>query len=156
MLAKRFVVTSARLYFFLDLTRIYVLRTILQSQDFKFSDSFCRLFWVTYVLESDFAMEMTLTPPSGITRFEEMVRYPASEQTSTDHDINIPSPSGYLEYDAKTTDSTAVNLAAFQISTNSAIRRFLNRITAVIYNPQETWRKQHQKSYINWLLKITT
>lgn len=48
-----------------------------------------------------------------------------------------------------------MNIAAFQISTNSAIRRFLNRITAVIYNPHELWRKRDHASYVIWLLKIT-
>merc|ERR1712098_652511 len=36
-------------------------RAVLQSQEApKFSASFCRLFWVIYVYESDFAMELSL------------------------------------------------------------------------------------------------
>ncbi|KAG4428404.1 hypothetical protein IFR05_016116 [Cadophora sp. M221] len=135
-------------------------RTVLRSEGTPvFSDSFCRLFWVIYLYESDFAMELSITPPSGITRYEDMVQYPASEQTGEDYSspmsMDTSSPSGYSDRSTRPRYSTDSNLVAFQISTNSAIRRFLNRITAVIYNPHEAWRKQYQTTYVNWLLKIT-
>lgn len=135
-------------------------RTILQAQGSpNFSDSFCRLFWVTYVYESDFAMELSMTPPSGITQFEELVPYPASEHTGIDFDthMNTGTNSQYDMQDnpSPSSDGTHLDLAAFQISTNSAIRRFLNRITAVIYNPAEAWRKQNTGNYTSWLSNIT-
>ncbi|KAH7411086.1 hypothetical protein BKA64DRAFT_373122 [Cadophora sp. MPI-SDFR-AT-0126] len=135
-------------------------RTILQSPETpEFLDSFCRLFWVIYVYESDFAMELSLTPPSGITRFEEMVKYPTSEQTNFEYhspmNLDTSSPSGYADHTARLSYSSDSNLVAFQISTNSAIRRFLNRITAVIYDPRESWRKKDHTTYVSWLLKIS-
>ncbi|KAK0120787.1 hypothetical protein ONS96_010989 [Cadophora gregata f. sp. sojae] len=135
-------------------------RMVLQYQRMpKFSDSFCRLFWVIYVYESDFAMELSITPPSGITRYEEMVQYPTSEQSSTEYhspmSMDTSSPSDFSDHETRLRHSTDSSLVAFQISTNSAIRRFLNRITAVIYNPHESWRKKDHTSYVNWLLKIS-
>ncbi|PVH82098.1 hypothetical protein DL98DRAFT_530530 [Cadophora sp. DSE1049] len=135
-------------------------RTVLQSPETpKFSDSFCRLFWVIYVYESDFAMELSLTTPSGITRYEEIVKYPTSEQTNAEYhspmNMDTSSPSGFSDHAARLRYSTDSNLVAFQISTNSAIRRFLNRITAVMYNPHESWRKKDHTTYVSWLLKIS-
>lgn len=104
-------------------------------------------------------MELTLIPPSGITRFEDLVPYPTSDQIRTDYDTPMglgDDPSiGYPDHASSPTMSRRPDLGVFQISTNSAIRRFLNRITAVVYNPQEVWRKQNLMSYANWLLKIT-
>ncbi|OBT81252.1 hypothetical protein VE02_10359, partial [Pseudogymnoascus sp. 03VT05] len=51
-----------------------------------FSDPFRRLFWVVYVNESDFASEFTLTPPSGMTLFEDIVPYPSPDDTDSEMD----------------------------------------------------------------------
>jgi hypothetical protein len=48
------------------------------------------------------------------------------------------------------------DLAAFQISANSAIRRYLNRINAVLYNPKESWRKRNHTAYATWLVKVSS
>jgi hypothetical protein len=115
-----------------------------------YSDAFRRLFWVIYVHESDFASELSLTPPSGITRLEDIVPYPTSQQTDVDYDKG--SFDGTMEISRP---SPTQDLAAFQISTNSAIRRYLNRINAVLYDPKESWRKRNHTTYATWLLKVS-
>ncbi|RBQ97113.1 hypothetical protein VDGD_10496 [Verticillium dahliae] len=45
-------------------------------------------------------------------------------------------------------------LVAFQISTNAAIRRFLNSVNSVVYNRKDQCRTT-RANYANWLLRIT-
>ncbi|KAE9368400.1 hypothetical protein N431DRAFT_347452, partial [Stipitochalara longipes BDJ] len=118
-----------------------------------YSDTFRRLFWVIYVYESDFASELSLTPPSGIARFEDLVPYPTSQPASVDlSDSSIDSPMSTSPLEAQQHQ----DLAAFQISANSAIRRYLNRINAVMYDPKESWRKKNHTAYATWLIKVSS
>lgn len=118
------------------------------------------MFWTVYVYESDFASEISLTPPSGMTRFEEMVPYPTSESWRTDSDtdmevLDAEHSRNSAQDSSRFTNVNPSELAAFQISTNSAIRRFFNRVNAVIYNENEAWRKKNHETYADWLLKIS-
>ena len=119
----------------------------------EFSDPFRRLFWVVYVNESDFASEFSLTPPSGMTLFEDIVPYPSPDETGSEMDydmgLNKPPMSTSLP-DSRPYD----NFAAFQVSTSAAIRRFINRATAVLYNPHEVRRKENHTTYITRLHRL--
>lgn len=96
-------------------------------------DSLCRLFWVIYVYEGDLVAE--LRGESGLTRLEDIVPYPTSTSapTSPVHDPNATALAGehMFHYFSRTT-VPSLDVGAFQISTNSAIRRFLNRVSAVM------------------------
>ena len=83
-----------------------------------YSDEFRRLFWEIYVYESDFASELSPTPPSGIARFEDLVPYPTSQPPSVDeNDNSMDSTMELLPPQSKQHQ----DLAAFQISANPAI-----------------------------------
>lgn len=125
----------------------------------QFSDQFCRLFWVAYVYESDFASELSLGPASGIIQYEEMVPYPQADQIHIEDDIVMNQDMGFNspnDFSPRSLITAQPELAAFQISTNSAIRRFLNRINAVMYNPKEAWRQKNFDTYLTWLLRIAS
>ena len=103
--------------------------------------------------ESDFASELSLTPPSGIARFEDLVPYPSSMPTNIELNDNLDdSPMSTSPQEAKQHQ----DIAAFQISANSAIRRYLNRINAVMYDPKESWRKRNHTAYATWLIKVSS
>jgi len=124
----------------------------------QFSDKFCRLFWIVYVYEGDFAAELSFNRPSGITDLEEFVPYP-SEPTPGGMDVEVNESSKGMddgESASPRNETPYLDFEAFQISTNSAIRRFLNRISAVVYDPKEAWRKHNPVSYGQWLLKINS
>ncbi|OBT76701.1 hypothetical protein VF21_03870 [Pseudogymnoascus sp. 05NY08] len=127
--------------------------TLIHKEYPDFSDPFRRLFWVVYVNESDFASEFTLTPPSGMTLFEDIVPYPSPDDTDSEMDydtgLNKPPMSNSLP-DSGPYD----NFAAFQVSTSSAIRRFINRATAVLYSPHEVRRRENHTTYITRLHRL--
>ncbi|KFY71216.1 hypothetical protein V499_08578 [Pseudogymnoascus sp. VKM F-103] len=129
--------------------------TLIHKEYPEFSDPFRRLFWVVYVNESDFASEFSLTPPSGMTLFEDIVPYPSPDDTDSEMDYDIGLN--------KTLMSTSLpdpgpydNFAAFQVSTSSAIRRFINRATAVLYSPHEVRRKENHTTYIMRLHRLAS
>ncbi|KAH6616811.1 hypothetical protein C7974DRAFT_52714 [Boeremia exigua] len=123
------------------------------SQPDAFPESFRRLYWVAYIYESDFVSEVSITLPSGITRYEDLVPYPANGQlTKLSHMGTTPgsdgSTPGSMSFDR--TDERV----AFQISTNAAIRRFLNRANNFVYDSKDQFRMT-RANYANWLLRIT-
>ncbi|KAF6811084.1 C6 finger domain-containing protein [Colletotrichum musicola] len=123
----------------------------------RFSDAFRRLFWVSLIYEGDFVSEISITLPSGITRYEDVVPYPAPEtpRHRREHAAALSSSS---TDQATTPTATSFyrteELVAFQVSTNAAIRRFLNRVNSVVYDSKDQFRMT-RANYANWLLRIT-
>ena len=128
------------------------------QRQIQWSDSFCRLFWITYVYEGDLTAELSFTPQSGLTQLEDFVPYPTSQSmpSSPLQPPNATSLAGehMFNYFSRTTVAS-LDMGAFQISSNSAIRRFLNRVSAVTYNPKDDWRKENHSTYAAWLLKVS-
>ncbi|KAK6213091.1 hypothetical protein QIS74_09093 [Colletotrichum tabaci] len=132
----------------------------------RYSDTFRRLFWVSLIYEGDFVSEISITLPSGIARYEDVVPYPAPETPKHHRDYyyhhhhaattTVPTPDA--DADAASPASTSFyrteELVAFQISTNAAIRRFLNRVNSVVYDSRDQFRMT-RASYADWLLRIT-
>ncbi|KAL3291087.1 C6 finger domain-containing protein [Colletotrichum asianum] len=116
----------------------------------RFSDAFRRLYWVSLIYEGDFISEVSITLPSGIARYED-VRPLSIDKNMRQHSPHqrrtLPSP-------AISTFYRTEELVAFQISTNAAIRRFLNRVNSVIYDSKDQVRMTRD-SYANWLLRVT-
>ncbi|KAL6407567.1 hypothetical protein AUP68_08586 [Ilyonectria robusta] len=110
-------------------------------------DSFRRLYWISFIYEADFVSEISITLPSGIARYEDAVPYPdfsiQHPQLSPDHAAT--SPPAYRSQE---------ELFGFQISTNAAIRRFLNRVNSVVYDYKEQFRTT-RVNYASWLLRIS-
>ncbi|OAQ69169.1 C6 finger domain-containing protein [Pochonia chlamydosporia 170] len=106
----------------------------------SFSESFRRLYWLAFIHEGDFVSEISITPPSGIALYEEVVPYP--ERGVLAHDDQDPKLAPSAEF------------VAFQISTNAAIRRFLNRVHSMIYDTKDQLRLSHS-TYVQWLLRVT-
>jgi hypothetical protein len=103
--------------------------------------------------EGDFVSEISITLPSGISRYEDIVPYPANA-TFSRHLNNVDSPSTPESTRALAAYDKTEELVAFQISTNGAIRRFLNRVNSVVYDSKDQFRMT-RSSYANWLLRIT-
>lgn len=110
------------------------------------------MFWVSYIYEGDFVAEIVITLPSGISRYEDVVPYPTRSQPSTAAHM-----SGMAGSDAPTPGSSTYDrteeLVPFQISTNAAIRRFLNRIQSVVYDSKDYRSRITRAGYANWLLR---
>ncbi|KAH7140067.1 hypothetical protein B0J13DRAFT_478509 [Dactylonectria estremocensis] len=110
-------------------------------------DSFRRLYWISFIYEGDFVSEISITLPSGIARYEDVIPYPdfniQHPQMSPDHAAT--SPPAYRSQE---------ELFGFQISTNAAIRRFLNRVNSVVYDNKEQYRAA-RANYASWLLRIS-
>ncbi|RDW63609.1 hypothetical protein BP6252_11154 [Coleophoma cylindrospora] len=119
----------------------------------NFSDIFKRVFWVVYIIESDFASEFSIALPSGITIYEDIVPYPSSTQLET-QSCSITDPEYHSPSSSLPGDIYKQSFSAYQISTNSAIRRFINRITAVMYHRKDTWQKKDPIDQVSWLEKI--
>ncbi|KAG7134632.1 hypothetical protein HYQ45_007439 [Verticillium longisporum] len=126
-----------------------------------FSESFRRLYWVAFIYEGDFISEVSITLPSGIARYEDVVPYPVQEAPSRARRPASSSTAQHLSPRAATAISPASSsldrteeLVAFQISTNAAIRRFLNRVNSVVYDSKDQFRMT-RANYANWLLRIT-
>lgn len=122
----------------------------------RFSDAFRRLFWVSLIYEGDFVSEISITLPSGIARYEDVVPYPAPETPK--HHGEYTAAHRASEAEVTSPGSTSFyrteELVAFQISTNAAIRRFLNRVNSVVYDSKDQFRMT-RANYANWLLRIT-
>ncbi|TEA12216.1 Quinic acid utilization activator [Colletotrichum sidae] len=122
----------------------------------RFSDAFRRLFWVSLIYEGDFVSEISITLPSGIARYEDVVPYPAPETPKhrEEHAAAFSTPEANPTSPAATSYYRTEELVAFQISTNAAIRRFLNRVNSVVYDSKDQFRMT-RTNYANWLLRIT-
>ncbi|KAM0324850.1 hypothetical protein ACHAQA_007816 [Verticillium albo-atrum] len=123
-----------------------------------FSESFRRLYWVAFIYEGDFVSEVSITLPSGIARYEDIVPYPVQETPTRprkDHSAHHLSPGTMAAVSpASSSVDRTEELVAFQISTNAAIRRFLNRVNSVVYDSKDQFRMT-RTNYANWLLRIT-
>ncbi|KZL73251.1 c6 finger domain-containing protein [Colletotrichum incanum] len=122
----------------------------------RLSDAFRRLYWVSLIYEGDFVSEISITLPSGIARYEDVVPYPALEtpKQHKNHTVTSSTPETDVTSPASTSFYRTEELVAFQISTNAAIRRFLNRVNSVIYDSKDQSRMT-RANYTNWLLRIT-
>ncbi|KAI8293258.1 hypothetical protein K4K57_009272 [Colletotrichum sp. SAR 10_99] len=79
----------------------------------------------------------------SIARYEDVVPYPAPETPKhrQEHAAAFSTPETNPTSPATSTFYRTEELVAFQISTNAAIRRFLNRVNSVIYDSKD------QKTY---------
>ena len=110
-------------------------------------DTFRRLYWIAFIYECDFISEISVISPSGIARYEDKIPYPAF---ATDTSSACLSASESSENPNRGQEE----LVAFQITTNSAIRRFLNTVNSVVYDDKEQFRTR-QSNYASWLLRIS-
>ncbi|KAM0395314.1 hypothetical protein ACHAQC_005163 [Fusarium culmorum] len=111
-------------------------------------DSFRRLYWISFIYECDFISEISVLSPSGIARSENKIPYPAF--TTENYAISLSAP----ESSEMASTRSQEELVAFQITTNSAIRRFLNTVNSVVYDDKEQFRTR-QSNYACWLLRIS-
>ena len=89
--------------------------------------------------EGDIVSEISITLPSGISRYEDVVPYPANA-TFSRHFNQFDTPSTDGGSQALESYDRTEELVAFQISTNAAIRRFLNRVNSVVYDSKDQFR----------------
>ncbi|KAF0639669.1 hypothetical protein FPSE5266_08940 [Fusarium pseudograminearum] len=111
-------------------------------------DSFRRLYWISFIYECDFISEISVLSPSGIARSENKIPYPAF--TTENYAVSPSAP----ESSEMASTRSQEELVAFQITTNSAIRRFLNTVNSVVYDDKEQFRTR-QSNYACWLLRIS-
>ncbi|KAG7150860.1 Citrinin biosynthesis transcriptional activator ctnR like protein [Verticillium longisporum] len=71
-----------------------------------FSESFRRLYWVAFIYEGDFISEVSITLPSGIARYEDVVPYPVQEAPSA------PTPPSAASSTASTASSTTARTSS--------------------------------------------
>ncbi|KAF5593394.1 3-oxoacyl-reductase [Fusarium subglutinans] len=114
----------------------------LQAKRDTISGGFRRLYWMSFIYECDFISEISIVSPSGIARYEDKIPYPAF--TAENHPISPDSSEARSQEE----------LVAFQITTNSAIRRFLNTVNSVVYDDKEQFRTR-RLNYASWLLRIS-
>ncbi|RGP66614.1 oleate-activated transcription factor 1 [Fusarium longipes] len=107
-------------------------------------DGFRRLYWISFIYECDFISEISVVSPSGIARYEDKIPYPAFSTETCSVSPSVPESS---EYSTRSQEE----LVAFQITTNSAIRRFLNTVNSVVYDDKEQFRTRHA----SWLLRVS-
>lgn len=119
-------------------------RVFIRSDD-PIPDPFRRLYWISFIYEGDFVSEISVTLPSGIARYEDKIPYPdftdVAQSVSPNNEPTI-------------TRRSQEELVAFQITTNAAIRRFLNTINSVVYDNREQYRAT-RSNYASWLLRIS-
>ncbi|KAF5702840.1 oleate-activated transcription factor 1 [Fusarium mundagurra] len=120
----------------------------LQAKNESISDGFRRLYWISFIYECDFISEISIVSPSGIARYEDKIPYPAF--TAENHTISPSVP----ESSEASSIRSQEELVAFQITTNSAIRRFLNTVNSVVYDDKEQFRTR-RSNYASWLLRIS-
>ncbi|KAF4446828.1 C6 finger domain-containing [Fusarium albosuccineum] len=118
-----------------------------------FSEAFRRLYWVAFIFEGDFVSELSITLPSGIARYEDLVPYPI-QGASSRHEHDNATPGSASSRTEPASLDPAEELVAFQISTNAAIRRFLNHVNSVVYDSKDHFRMT-RTNYSNWLLRTT-
>jgi hypothetical protein len=109
--------------------------------------SFRQLYWIIFIYEGDFVSEISVTLPSGITRYEDVIPYPDSHTRLPNLAPGHASASPLIHQSQE-------ELFAFQISTNAAIRGFLNRVNSVVYDNKEQYRTA-RPTYASWLLRIS-
>ncbi|RFN51794.1 oleate-activated transcription factor 1 [Fusarium flagelliforme] len=110
-------------------------------------DAFRRLYWISFIYECDFISEISIISPSGIARYEDKIPYPAFVTEPAPVSPSAPESSG-------PSNRVQEELVAFQITTNSAIRRFLNTVNSVVYDDKEQFRTR-KSNYASWLLRIS-
>ncbi|KAG5758406.1 hypothetical protein H9Q72_013467 [Fusarium xylarioides] len=120
----------------------------LQAKNESISDGFRRLYWISFIYECDFISEISIVSPSGIARYEDKIPYPAF--TAENHPISPSVPDSSEASSIRSQEE----LVAFQITTNSAIRRFLNTVNSVVYDDKEQFRTR-RSNYASWLLRIS-
>ncbi|TQN70501.1 hypothetical protein CSHISOI_04940 [Colletotrichum shisoi] len=74
--------------------------------------------------------------------------------TTTTTTVPTPDDDADAASPASTSFYRTEELVAFQISTNAAIRRFLNRVNSVVYDSRDQFRMT-RASYADWLLRTT-
>ncbi|KAF5650726.1 oleate-activated transcription factor 1 [Fusarium sp. NRRL 52700] len=116
----------------------------LQAKNESIPDGFRRLYWISFIYECDFISEISIVSPSGIARYEDKIPYPAF---TAENPISPESSEANLIRSQE-------ELVAFQITTNSAIRRFLNTVNSVVYDDKEQFRTR-RSNYASWLLRIS-
>ncbi|EXM15803.1 hypothetical protein RAB80_015330 [Fusarium oxysporum f. sp. vasinfectum] len=94
--------------------------------------------------------EISYTLPSGIARYVDVIPYPTQATPSTEEHFH-PTPN--LTGGMRNEDDAEV-LAAFQISTNAAIRRLLNMVHSVVYDSKDHFRMT-RREYVKWLLRVS-
>lgn len=88
--------------------------------------------------------------PSGIARYQDLVPYPTQASPTGQE-----SPSSLLASQIRDTGGSGnEELAAYQISTNIAIRRLLNRVHSMVYDTKDHFRMINVE-YVQWLLRVT-
>ena len=110
-------------------------------------DAFRRLYWISFIYECDFISEISIISPSGIARYEDKIPYPIFATETSNACLSASKSS-------ENPTRGQEELVAFQITTNSAIRRFLNTVNSVVYDDKEQFRTR-QSNYASWLLRIS-
>lgn len=105
---------------------------------------------MAFIWEGDFVSEISITLPSGIARYKDLIPYPVFDTVAKHQGRASSSDAGLINGQADRADE----LVGFQISTNAAIRRFLNRVNSFIYDTKEQYRVT-RANHATWLLRIT-
>ncbi|CAJ0543767.1 Ff.00g039160.m01.CDS01 [Fusarium sp. VM40] len=119
-------------------------------QSEPYSEAFRRLYWVALIYECDFISEISVALPSGITRYEDLIPYP-TEAIPTSKESHHTTPD-FEHYSS--CGHQGEELAAFQVSTNAAIRRLLNRVHSIAYDSKDHFRMTRVE-YVKWLLRVS-
>lgn len=117
-----------------------------------YPEAFRRLYWIAYIYEGDFMSEISVTLPSGIARFEDSVPYPTHAITPDRDWTRVGNGTGLSATSCRR--HVKDDLVAFQISTNAAIRRLLNRVHSMVYDSKDRFRMTRIE-YVGWLLRVT-
>jgi hypothetical protein len=98
--------------------------------------------------------ELSITLPSGIARYEDQVPYP-TKAASAPQDLgqNASTPRDHGGESGPQAEDDKEELIAFQISTNAAIRRLLNRVHSMVYDSSDQFRLARVE-YVSWLLRV--
>lgn len=114
-------------------------------------EAFRRLYWVAFIYEGDFMSEVSITLPSGIARYEDCIPYPAHADTTSQGPLfPVTGSDTHITHCGYSSEE----LVAFQISTNAAIRRLLNRVHSMVYDSKDRFRMT-RIGYVQWLLRVS-
>ncbi|KAL2859394.1 hypothetical protein BJX68DRAFT_261835 [Aspergillus pseudodeflectus] len=113
-----------------------------------FPEPLRRLYWVAFIYEGDYGSEISINLPSGMAMYEDIVPYPGQYASLRDTTANTL-PSTPSTASSLSTRDPNDEFVAFQLTTNAAIRRFLNRVHSLVYNHQD---HSHRAP---WLLHMT-
>lgn len=137
---------------------------LVKKHQHSFSEAFRRLFWISFICESDFISEISIIQPSGIARYQDQVPYPTQASPTSQNESHAPStldsgvaspfeePTGGNGRESRRDEGE--ELAAFQICTNIAIRRLLNSVHSLVYDSKDHFRMKRVE-YVRWLLRVT-